>query len=703
MISGDAPLPVLRPDLDLIPGPKAHDGSPTTVVYDPLARSYNRFSWFEFAVIRLLGQPRTLDEVVALLDRDTTMSPTAEEVLKVCQELVQQGLTVNTLIQQPEQLEKEVKARTPHWFKWLLHHYLYFRIPLLRPDAFLGKTISFVRPLASSTAFALYFICGIVGLILVSMRHEQFIHTFQYFFNIKGLLYYGTAITLVKIIHEFSHAYTAKAHGLRVPVMGVAFIVLWPVAYCDVTDAWRIPKQRERLPVAVAGIIAELVIAGFCLVGWACTQPGLLNSLFFVVSTASLISTLLVNLNPAMSFDGYYLFMDVSGIDNLRSRAFSYLRWLFRTSCLGMKLVAPEKPKGWRKFLYVTYSIYSWAYRFFLYIGIAVLVYYKFTKLLGIFLFLVEVWWFIALPIVKEISSVIKMRKMLTFNARLISFLLLLISLAAWLVWPRVHTHYFPAVVEARNLQQIYAPFSGVVTNIKGQRGKKIKVGDEILSIASVPLRAEISELSMQEKILDIEARLLFIQHNFSALPQKEEEKHQIASRLQGIKKRQELYNISAQVSGVITEWDRNLKTGQHVRQNQVFGRIVNPDDFYFAAYIPEDKVALISEGETVLFYPETGAEAVQGSIVKISKSKIDSTSHIALTSLASGDIPATRDSYGNISILEARYVVEIRPDSPMPFPLGKSGKMRMQTAPRSYLIDMWHKVYRTLVKESNF
>ncbi|MDC7218090.1 MAG: HlyD family efflux transporter periplasmic adaptor subunit, partial [Spirochaetales bacterium] len=631
MMSGDTPLPILRPDLDIIPGPKAHDGSPTTVVYDPLARSYNRFSWFEFAVIKLLGQPRTLDEVVDLLKQETTMTPVIEEVLSVCQELVREGLTINTLTQQPDQLEKEAKARTPHWFKWLLHHYLYFRIPLLRPDVFLGKTVNFVRPLASVAAFVLYLICGIVGLILVSMRHEQFFHTFQYFFNFKGLLYYGTAITLVKIIHEFSHAYTAKAHGLRVPVMGVAFIVLWPVAYCDVTDAWRIPKQRKRLPVAAAGIIAELVIAGFCFVGWAVTQPGLLNSLFFVVSTASLISTLLVNLNPAMSFDGYYIFMDVSGIDNLRSRAFNYLRWLFRTSCLGMKLVAPEKPKGWRRFLFVTYSIYSWAYRFFLYIGIAVLVYYKFTKLLGIFFFLVEVWWFIALPIVKEISSVIKMRKMLTFNARLISFVLLFVSLAAWLVWPRAHTHYFPAVVEARNLQQIYAPFSGVVTKINGSRGKEVKVGDEILSIASVPLRAEISELSLQEKILDTEAQLLFIQHNFSALPQKEEEKHQVVSNLQGIRKRQELYNISAQVSGVITEWDRNLKIGQHVQQNQVFGRIVNPDDFYFAAYIPEDKVALLAEGETALFYPETGAEAVSGTITKVGKSKTDSIRHIAL------------------------------------------------------------------------
>ncbi len=142
---GDTPLPIYARSR-YHSGPESPRRLTHNGCYDPLARSYNRFSWFEFAVIRLLGQPRTLDKMVDLLKQETTMDPTAEEILSVCQELVREGLTINTLIQQPDQLEKEVKARTPHWFKWLLHHYLYFRIPLLRPDSFLVKqSITCVR------------------------------------------------------------------------------------------------------------------------------------------------------------------------------------------------------------------------------------------------------------------------------------------------------------------------------------------------------------------------------------------------------------------------------------------------------------------------------------------------------------------------------------------------------------------------------
>ena len=47
----------------------------------------------------------------------------------------------------------------------------------------------------------------------------------------------------------------------------------------------------------------------------------------------------------------------------------------------------------------------TWLYRFFLFIGIAILVYNIAFKALGIFLFVVEIWFFILRPITKEVST----------------------------------------------------------------------------------------------------------------------------------------------------------------------------------------------------------------------------------------------------------------------------------------------------------
>ncbi len=343
------------------------------------------------------------------------------------------------------------------------------------------------------------------------MKH--FFHTFQYFFNWEGMAFYAFAIICVKIVHEFSHAFVAKAMGARVPVMGVAFIVLWPVAFCNTTDAWRISRYRERLLIAAAGIIAELAIAGICLVGWTYSQPGVWQSLFFVVSTASLLSTLVVNLNPAMSFDGYYLLMDASRVDNLRDRAFKYTRYFFRRVMLGMNLSPPEALSRKRKIGFVVYSVYAWLYRFFLYLGIALVVYYKFMKVVGIFLFLVEIWWFIAMPVVQEVKALITMRRQLTFNKRLAMTCFCIAAVVVWASVPVSRSVHAPAIMEAQS-QTLYAPFDGLITSIAVERGQDVKAGNVLLQISSPSLIASEHDLVLQQKRVDSEINLLFLKNS---------------------------------------------------------------------------------------------------------------------------------------------------------------------------------------------
>ena len=133
------------------------------------------------------------------------------------------------------ELLKRDKARKIKVLTWLLHHYLYFRVPLIRPDAFLAATLPLVRFLGSRAALALYALLFGLGLVLLleNRTRRPTCTPLGYFSStLAGLAHYGLAITLIKAVHEFAHAYTAKHFGVRVPVMGLAFIVMWPVAYC---------------------------------------------------------------------------------------------------------------------------------------------------------------------------------------------------------------------------------------------------------------------------------------------------------------------------------------------------------------------------------------------------------------------------------------------------------------------------------------
>ena len=127
-------------------------------------------------------------------------------------------------------LERAAAAR-PHWARWLLRNYLFLRVPLVRPDAFLDATLPLVRPLMSRTVALLVGLAGAIGLMLVLRQWEAFTATFLHFFSLAGVLWFGVALVGTKIVHELAHAYTAKRFGCRVHTMGIAFLVLWPVLY----------------------------------------------------------------------------------------------------------------------------------------------------------------------------------------------------------------------------------------------------------------------------------------------------------------------------------------------------------------------------------------------------------------------------------------------------------------------------------------
>ncbi|EQB6624687.1 site-2 protease family protein, partial [Escherichia coli] len=68
----------------------------------------------------------------------------------------------------------------------------------------------------------------------------------------------AVALILSKCWHELGHAFMATRYGVRVGHMGVALLVMWPMAYTDTGESWKLSQSRHRLSIASAGIMAEL-------------------------------------------------------------------------------------------------------------------------------------------------------------------------------------------------------------------------------------------------------------------------------------------------------------------------------------------------------------------------------------------------------------------------------------------------------------
>ena len=70
----------------------------------------------------------------------------------------------------------------------------------------------------------------------------------------------------------------------------------------------------------------------------------------------------------------------------------------------GLETSMPESIATAQRRLLICFAWATWTYRFLLFLGIALMVYHYFFKLLGLILFAVEIGWFIVLPIMGELK-----------------------------------------------------------------------------------------------------------------------------------------------------------------------------------------------------------------------------------------------------------------------------------------------------------
>lgn len=703
-MSSQEPLPLFRQDIQLHPGPDEPDGSPTYNLFDPIKVQYYRIGWEGALILKLLRPGMTLAELTAEVQKQSTLKVSEKDISGFFEDALMCHLLTGQ--QSASQISKEFESQKVNIFNWLLGHYLYIRIPLLNPDEFLAKTIDYVRPLASPVMLLIYAILCITGFFQLIARFDEFIHTFPYFFNVKGAILYALTITLVKVIHEFAHAYTAKNYHVRVPAIGVALVLFWPVLYTDVTDSWKLSSRRQRLAISAAGVAAELVIAGLCTFAWALTSPGVLQSLFFIISSVLWISTLLVNINPAMRFDGYYLLCDYLGIDNLQSRAFAFTRWKLRYWLLGLKVPPPEDNVILKHQTgMIFYSFYTWIYRIFLYTTIASIVYFKFTKVLGVFLFFAAIYMLIITTIVAEIRYLKMMWPSISINYRSMITLLIVSLLSIWFIFPFPHEESFPGIVISANQQIVYVPDKSEIAEMNVKQGQAISRGDLLVKLSSFILESAIQEWQIEKQIIEKEIYIAGQDEKTRPfIPEKNASLSAASSSLKQVQNETAQLTLTSDVDGTLYYWDPDLRVGQSVSKDQVLGKIADFDKLEVVFFIPEKKLENVKVDQKVVFTMNGLEEEIEGTIHTIDTASPDVLIYPSLASVNGGDIPVNVVKGKELQIVESYYMIYVKIDNNnhINIPFNQTGYVTVRGEWHSLAVGLMNTVWERLWKESS-
>jgi putative peptide zinc metalloprotease protein len=492
------------------------------------------------------------------------------------------------------------------WWAWLLHNYLFFRLPLLKPDAFLSQTQRWTTFVFTKSFAGLTLLAGLLGLLGVSQQWDMFSHTLIDFFSWQGLLAYGLTLAFVKLLHEFGHAYTAKRFGCQVPTMGVAFLVMWPVLYTDTNDVWKLKNHRQRLAVSSAGVLTELGIALWATFLWVLLPDGLLRSMLFLLSTTTWVSTVLINVSPFMRFDGYFILMDWLKFPNLHARSFALARWHLRKVLLGLNDPVPESFAPRQQSLLIGFAWVTWLYRLVLFLGIAALVYQFFIKLVGLFLFLVEIVWFVAKPLASELAVWRARWQDVQAGRRKILGVVLCASVLFVGVVPMPGRVVASAVVLPQQLSVIYAPKGALLLSF--EKDKAVNK-DQPIFMFDAPLLNSQNESNIARQnsaqwvsgVASMNPEMLGQWGSLTA--------QSVVTQAEGQVIRSDLnnYRFPAPFDGQLHVVDPDLHAGQWLMHAEKLGHWVGREGVRVVAYVQEVDVRRLQTGQIAVFLPDSG------------------------------------------------------------------------------------------------
>ncbi|MCK5667328.1 MAG: HlyD family efflux transporter periplasmic adaptor subunit, partial [Thiotrichaceae bacterium] len=428
---------------------------------------------------------------------------------------------------------------------------------------------------------------------------------------------------------------------------------------------------------------------------------GILRSVFFLLATTTWIMSILVNFNPLMRFDGYYLLSDWLRMPNLESRSFAMAKWWLRENLFALNAPPPEPIK--LKLVFFAYSV--WIYRFFLFLGIALLVYYFFFKVLGLLLFTIEIIYFIVRPIMTELKEWRGFWSQVTWNKTTVRGCILLLMFIALFFIPWRSSIESAAFIKAQ-YTPLYAPVSGKISLIAFNNKQHLQ-DDEIVIEMDVPElsyerqqgQRRYQELSWQRAVLGFDSKMrsealivtsaLFTQNR----------------RLRGLIGKHDKRILRAPNAGVVADLDTEIKVGDWIAEGTAVLSVVNTQDLTVHAYLEEEYLSRVEVGQTGYFYPEKGNYPVfDVEIEEIDGMAVRSMDALYSASLFGGDVAVRENGNKNLVPVISVYKVRLKLLDQLPdLQRVMRGTVVLKGTPKSFFKRIKNRMYAAFRREGGF
>jgi putative peptide zinc metalloprotease protein len=578
-------------------------GRPWVLLMDPLTQRFHRVSPQVHGVLQLLDGRRTLEEVWAAACDGAAEAPgegtaiSQHELVQLMSSLHSNDLLQTQVAPDAGEVHERYKRQRKSQIKQSFMNPMSLRLPLLHPDAWFERQAGLARLVFSAPVVLLWLAVVVpAGVLGFQHWHELTDNLSDRVLAASNVALLWCTYPLVKAVHEWAHGLAVKAWGGTVREVGLMVILFSPVPYVDATSSYRFPSKWARATVAAAGIMAELVLGAIALYVWLVSQSGLVQAFAFNVVLIAGVSTLLVNGNPLMRYDGYFIACDLLEMPNLSQRANRYLTYLFDRWIMGSPdAVAPMESTGERALLAV-YGAVAPVYRVSITLGMIWFVAGKYF-FIGVLMALVSAWSSLLMPLwrgwkhLRGAGSLARRRDVALRRAGLI--------LAAVLTFvclvPMPFRSVQEGVVWLPDEDIVRAQTAGQVREAAQHPGDRVAPGRVLMTLDNPSVVGDLGTAAAAVAMSEAQLRQAEVETPAKAAGLKA----QLASddaKLAEAQRRLQSLTISAAAAG---RWMPAAPTelpGRYVKRGEVIGYVIDGPSRRVRAAIPQEDMALISQ-----------------------------------------------------------------------------------------------------------
>lgn len=639
-------------------------GRPWYVVQDQTGGRVYRLSTAAYALIAGMDGEHTVqtlwERANASDSRDACTQPEVVDLL--VQLHAADLLQTDTPPDSGDAMNRHRRKRHDMLRQWLLNP-MSIKLPLFNPDALLTRLMPWVGWCFGRWGALLWLLAVVPGVVLAAQHwHELTLNLSDRVLSSSNLAVMFAVYPLVKLLHELGHGLAVKRWGGAVRELGLMFLIFAPVPYVEASASAAFPSKYRRALVAAAGMLVELFLAAVALQVWLMAEPGVLRAVAFNVMVIGGVSTLMVNGNPLLRYDGYYILADLVEIPNLAQRGQAWWAWLLDRYAFGSHdAVRPDESLAEQRWLFF-YTPLAWAYRTFVTVSVIFLVATKYF-IVGV---IMACWSAFSLLVVpwrkgwKHLRSSAALHRVRSRAMRRAGITLACVLGAALLIPLPLHTHA-QGVVWLPDTAMLHAGESGFFNQWLKNPESQVHQGEPLYLLDNPQLHAELEV----DRAKRDQAQARYDAEQFTD-PVKARVSGRQLEEAQDVLHRAELKQArlvgEARSSGRLIAPTAQDMPGRYYKKGELIGYVLDDDQLMVRVIVRQDDIDLVHQrlrGISLRLSDSPGATH-DSRLVRSFPGAVDELPTAALGMGAGGEIPTQPNDANGVKTIQRVFIVDV-------------------------------------------